>query len=131
MEIDRRAAVAAVAGLIAGVSITVAVAQSSMFDPAIVAPHIYETTLDNESVRVLSVTTRNGETAPLHSHPDRVVVYLTSCAWMETAEDGRARMESYTPGDVVWAAQETHGGETSNVVHDCKSLQIELKDGAR
>jgi hypothetical protein len=115
-------------GLVAGSLLSVAIAQKSMFDPAIVAPHIYETTLENDRVRVLSVTTRNGETASLHSHPDRVVVYLSSCAWMESTDDGKTQMESYTAGDVVWAERETHGGDTSNVVHDCNSLEIELKE---
>ena len=128
MTIDARITVAAISGLLAGVCISASFAQQSMFDPAIVAPHIYETKLENDRVRVLSVTTRNGETPPLHSHPDRVVVYLTSCAWMETTDDGKAQMESYTAGDVVWAESVTHGGETSKVVHDCISLEVEIKD---
>ncbi len=128
MTLDSRVVIATLSGIAAGVCISTAIAQSSMFDPAIVAPHIYETTLENDQVRVLSVTTRNGETPPLHSHPGRVIVYLTSCAWMEETADGKTQMESYTGGDVVWAEPVTHGGDTSNVVHDCKSLEIEIKD---
>ena len=117
-----------ISGILLGASFTIAMAQGSMFDPAIVAPHIYETTLENDRVRVLKATTRNGETPPLHSHPDSVVVYLTSCAWMQTDDEGRSEMESYDAGDVVWVGRVTHGGETSKVVHDCLSLQIELKE---
>ena len=127
MQSSWRLAITLVIGFVAGVAVTSALAQRSMFDPALVAPHIYETTLENERVRVLKATTRNGETPPLHSHPDRVIVYLTSCAWM-VETDGRTEMESYDAGDVVWAERVTHGGETSNVVHDCLSLQVELKD---
>ena len=128
MAMGLRLPVAIAVGIVAGALMTTSLAQRSMLDPAIVAPHIYEATLENEHVRVLKVTTRNGETAPLHAHPNRVIVYLSSCAWMEDDDDGKKQMESYATGDVVWAERITHGGETSNVVHDCLSLEIELKD---
>lgn len=97
-------------------------------DPVKAAPHIYQVKLENEQIRVLDVTIRNGEMSPLHSHPDRLVVYLNSCAWLETTGDGKRRMQSYTTGDVVWEPGMMHGGEPSNVVHDCRQLEIELKD---
>lgn len=110
-----------------GIAIGRATAQLSALDPVKVAPHIYETILDNDRVRVLKVTDRNGETPPLHSHPDRVVVFLSPCAWMEAAADRQTTMQSYRLGDVVWAPRTTHGGETSRVVQDCSLLEIELK----
>ena len=113
-------------GLLLILSLATAVAQSPALDPVRVAPHIYESLLDNERVRVLKVTDRNGETAPLHAHPDRVVVFLSPCAWLETAADGQS-MQSYKLGDVLWADRITHGGETSNVVQECSLLEIELK----
>jgi quercetin dioxygenase-like cupin family protein len=102
-------------------------AQSPALDPVRVAPHIYELVLDNERIRVLKVTERNGETSPLHAHPDRVVVFLSPCAWLETAADGQQSMQSYRLGDVIWADRITHGGETSRVVQECSLLEIELK----
>lgn len=111
----------------ATLGIAVAAAQSPALDPPLVAPHIFETVLDNSRVRVLKVTERNGETAPLHSHPERVIVYLSPCAWMEVSPDGERQMESYRLGDVTWRNPSTHGGETSNVVQDCSMLEIELK----
>lgn len=114
-------------GLVAALGLAAARAQSPALDPVRVAPHIYETVLENERVRVLKVTDRNGETAPLHSHPDRVVVFLSPCAWLETAADGREAMQSYKLGDVLWAGRTTHGGETSRVIQECSLLEIELK----
>ena len=102
-------------------------AQSPALDPVRVAPHIYESVLDNERVRVLKVTERNGETSPLHAHPDRVIIFLSPCAWMEMAENGQNSMESFRLGDVIWADRVTHGGETSRVVQECSLLEIELK----
>ena len=97
-------------------------------DPARAAPHIYEVLFENDRVRVLDTTIRNGEMAPLHDHPDRLVVYLSACAWLETTGSGERRMQSYTIGDVVWEPGMMHGGEPSTVVHDCRQLDIELKE---
>lgn len=97
-------------------------------DPARLAPHIYEVLLENRRVRVLDVTIRNGETPPLHAHPDRLIVYLNSCAWLEKGPDGDDTMESYTTGDVVWKNRLQHGGESSPVINDCRQVEIELKE---
>ena len=107
--------------------IAVASAQSPALDPVNVAPHIYETVLENGQVRVIKVTERTGETPPLHEHPDRVLVYLSPCAWLEETPDGKKSMQSFRLGDVQWADAITHGGVTSTVVQECSLLAIELK----
>ena len=95
-------------------------------DPLQVAPHIYELDLENEKVRVLRQTVRNGETQPAHAHPDRVIVYLQSCAWLEDDGNGGERMQLFKIGEAVWAPAETHGGTTVDVVQECKILEIEI-----
>ena len=95
-------------------------------DPVRVAPHIYELAFENEKVRVLLQTVRNGETQPLHAHPDRVMVYLQSCAWLEDDGNGGEKMQLFKIGEDVWAPAETHGGTTADVVQECKILEIEL-----
>jgi hypothetical protein len=99
----------------------------SALDPVKVAPHIYELAFENDKVRVLKKTIRNGETPLLHAHPDRVIVYLNPCAWMVEDTVGGTRMESYGFGEPVWAPAETHGGITATVVQQCSVLEIELK----
>jgi hypothetical protein len=96
-------------------------------DPVRVAPHIYELEFENEQVRVIRQTIRNGETQPLHAHPDRVLVYLQTCAWMEEDAQGGRTMQEFKYGAVVWADAETHGGKTATVVQECKIVQVELK----
>jgi hypothetical protein len=96
-------------------------------DPVRVAPHIYELEFENEQVRVIRQTIRNGETQPLHAHPDRLLVYLQTCAWLEDDGQGGERMQSFEYGAVAWADAETHGGNTANVVQECKILEVELK----
>ncbi len=96
-------------------------------DPVRVAPHIYELAFENDKVRVLKKTIRGGETPPLHAHPDRVIVYLNPCAWMQNDANGEQHMESYKFGEPTWAPAETHGGITANVVQTCVIVEIELK----
>lgn len=116
-----------VSGALFALGLTTSSAQTPALDPVRVAPHIHAAVLDNDRVRVLKVTNRNGETPPLHEHPDRVVVFLSPCAWMETTDGGEKAMQSFKLGDVVWAGRITHGGETSRVVQECSLLEIELK----
>jgi hypothetical protein len=96
-------------------------------DPVRVAPHIYELAFENDKVRVLKKTIRGGETPPLHAHPDRVIVYLNPCAWMENDEAGGQHMESYKFGEPTWAPAETHGGVTANVIQTCVIVEVEIK----
>ena len=102
-------------------------ATPGVLDPIEVAPHIYEMAFENDKVRVLKQTIRPGEWPPVHSHPDRVVVYLNPCAWMEDEPGGKRRMESYKFGTPVWAPAESHGGITATVVQQCSVVIVELK----
>ena len=101
-------------------------ATPAALDPVNVAPHIYELAFENDRVRVLRKTIRPGETPPLHAHPDRVIVYLNPCAWMQQDADGSQHMESFKFGTPVWAPAETHGGVTANVVQQCVIVEVEL-----
>ncbi len=102
-------------------------AASSPLDPVRVAPHIYSIAFENDKVRVLKATIRTGETPPLHAHPDRVVVFLNPCAWLEEDDQGNTTMLSYKFGEPLWSPAETHGGVTARVVEQCSLLEIELK----
>lgn len=107
---------------------TAGLAAISPLDPLSAAPHIYELAFENDKVRVLKKTLRNGETPPLISQPDRVVIYLNPCAWLVETADGSKHMESFKFGTPVWAPANTHGGVTSNVVQECRVIEVELKD---
>ncbi len=96
-------------------------------DPVLVAPHMYDLAFENDKVRILKATIRNGETPPLHAHPDRVIVYLNPCGWLEIDGKGGTRMRSYKFGVPVWAPADTHGGVTASVIEQCSLLEIELK----
>ena len=106
--------------------IAVGVAATSPLDPLRAAPHIYELAFENDRVRVLKRVVRNGETPPLVSQPDRVVVYLNPCAWMVEDESGK-RMESFGFGEPTWQPANTHGGDTANVIEECHIVEVELR----
>ena len=99
----------------------------SVLDPVKAAPHIYELEFENERVRVLRRTLRQRENAPLVAQPDRVVIYLNACAWLEDDGQGGQRMRSYKFGEPTWAPAGSHGGETPNVVQTCQIVEVELK----
>jgi hypothetical protein len=91
-----------------GLGLAVGVAATSPLDPLRAAPHIYELAFENDRVRVLKRLVRSGETAPLISQPDRVVVYLNPC-------------------EPTWQPANTHGGNTANVIEECHIVEVELK----
>ena len=111
-----------VLGFTAGVA-----ASQSVLDPVRAAPHIYELAFENERVRVLKRTLRKQETAPLVSQPDRVVIYLNPCGWLEDDGRGGERMRSYGFGEPSWADAGSHGGTNPNVVETCHIVEVELK----
>ena|GEM_PF-1456146 len=94
-------------------------------DPVKVAPHIFSLEFENEHVRVVKQILRRGETQPLHAHPDRLLVYLQTCAWMEDDGQGGKRMQEFKYGDVAWATAITHGGTNAEVIQECRILEIE------
>jgi hypothetical protein len=106
--------------------LAVGMAATSPLDPLRAAPHIYELAFENESVRVLRRIVRSGETPPLVSQPDRVVIYLNPCAWMVDDSAGK-HMESFRFGEPTWQPANTHGGNTSNVIEECHIVEVELK----
>ena len=128
MRIALVAVLAVAFGLAVGVTLNGASAQPAL-DPPVVAPHIFSLVFENERVRVLKVTERQGETQPLHRREDRVVVHLNSCAWTYEDADGGTRMASYKPGDAYWRDAAVLGGRPPDQVQDCILLEIELKDG--
>ncbi len=76
-------------------AVVVGAAVPKPLDPVMVAPHIYELVFENQKVRVLRQTVRNGETSPLHGHLDRVMVYQQSGAWLEDDGDGGEQMQLF------------------------------------
>jgi hypothetical protein len=118
---------AAIALFAAGIAVGSAQIPAAL-DPVKVAPHMYQLAFENERVRVLKRTIRNGETPPLVSQPDRVVIYLNPCAWIEDDGQGGERMQDFKFGTPTWQPANTHGGDTYDVIQECRVIEVELRD---
>ena len=96
-------------------------------DPAVVAPEEFAVDFENERVRVLRVTVEVSAAPGPHSHPERVVVFLTPCTWLEPGEDGAVLEETNRAGEVHWMGAMVHEGGPNHVKETCELLEIELK----
>jgi quercetin dioxygenase-like cupin family protein len=100
-------------------------ASAAAQDPAKVASDIYKVRLDNARVRVLEVTGKAGQKAPMHKHPGYVVYSLGggSVRFID-AKGAAGDPTDMQPGSAMWRDAETHGSE---VVSDIHALLFELK----
>jgi quercetin dioxygenase-like cupin family protein len=93
-------------------------------DPAKVASDIYKVRLENASVRVLEVTGKAGQKAPMHRHPGYVVYNLADGSVRFTDAKGATSDAPLKAGEAMWRDAESHASE---VVTDIHALLFELK----
>lgn len=96
-------------------------------DPMQAASNVYKKTLlDNESVRVMEIEFKVGETAATHSHPNHFVYVTQGGQLTITGADGKAQVVDVKAGDTLWMDATTHTGKnTGNTV--IKGVVAELK----
>jgi hypothetical protein len=102
-------------------------AQQSNLDPTVVAPEEFATVLENERIRVVRVIVVDGTKPARHSHPDRVVIFVNQCTWIETDDDGSIFEETYAAGEVSWQEAIIHESYPNRVKDTCELLEVELK----
>jgi len=102
-------------------------AQELNIDPTVVAPEEFMTVFENDRVRVVRVIVVDGTRPARHSHPDRVVIFVSPCTWLETADDGSIEEEPYPAGAVSWQEAITHESYPNQVKETCELLEVELK----
>src|SRR5215216_6218507 len=93
-------------------------------DPAKVAPDVYKVRLNNARVRVLEVTGKAGQKAPMHHHPGYVVYNLADGSVRFTDAKGATSDATLKAGEATWRDAENHASE---VVSDIHALLFELK----
>lgn len=79
-------------------------------DPTTTDPDKYKVVFENDRVRVLEYRDRPGDRTSDHSHPDSVMVTLSSFERRLISGD-RAVDVSKEPGEVNWLSAQTHAGE--------------------
>lgn len=112
-------------GAIDGLASGVARAQ----DVVQVAGDSHSVLIDNAQVRVLSVTIKPGQKAPMHSHPANVSYVISGAKLRITTPDGKSVEKEPKTGATTWSEATTH--EVENIgTTELKQVQIELKNPA-
>ncbi len=94
-------------------------------DPIRTDPDLYTVMFENERVRVLEYRDRPGDRTCEHSHPDMVIIPLTTFSRRLTVGGRTVEIEK-TKHDAGWVDAQTHIGEN---IGDTEShaLFVELK----
>jgi quercetin dioxygenase-like cupin family protein len=102
------------------------VAAAAAQDPVKVDPKHYRVTLENENVRVLRISVPPHESAPMHSHPASVLIWITDSHIKLIHPDGKTDEAFRKAGQTNWSEAEVHAGENiGDTVSEC--VQVEFK----
>jgi len=97
-------------------------------DPAKVSPEHYKVEIDNQYVRVIRATRGPREKAPMHVHPENVLIFLTPVHQRITAANGMVMELKKNAGDVVFSGPVKHEEESLSD-QPMEVIIIELKPG--
>jgi len=97
-------------------------------DPTEVSPELYTTVFENERVRVLKYRDVPGDCTKPHTHPDSVMVTLSSFRRRISA-GGRSVEVELPAGAVRWLGAQEHTGENIGDT-ETVSIFVELKEPA-
>ena len=97
-------------------------------DPTEVSPELYTTVFENERVRVLKYRDVPGDCTKPHTHPDSVMVTLSSFRRRISA-GGRSVEVELPAGAVRWVGAQEHTGENVGDT-ETVSVFVELKEPA-
>jgi len=97
-------------------------------DPTEVSPELYATVFENDRVRVLQYRDAPGDRTKPHTHPDSVMITLSSFRRRISA-GGRSVEVELPAGAVRWVGAQEHAGENIGDT-ETVSIFIELKEPA-
>jgi hypothetical protein len=95
-------------------------------DPTQTDPDKYKVVFENERVRVLEYRDRPGDRTSPHSHPDSVMVTLSSFE-RRLVHGGRETDVRLEAGQARWIAAQEHSGENIGST-ESHSFFVELKE---
>jgi len=98
-------------------------------DPVSVDPSDVKVTFENEQIRVLHARYPPHQKIATHSHPSRVVVYITDMHAVVTSASGATEELRYKAGDSRWSEPVTHSVENLEDT-PFEIVEIELKNSA-
>jgi quercetin dioxygenase-like cupin family protein len=98
-------------------------------DPVSVDPADVKVTFENEQIRVLHARYAPHQKLAMHSHPARVVVYITDIHALITSANGAKEELRMKAGDMRWSEPVAHSVENLEDV-PFEIAEIELKNAA-
>ena len=104
-----------------------AAASASAQDVVQVAGDSHKVLLENAQVRVLAVSLKPGQKAPMHSHPANVSYVLSDGKLRVTMPDGKTVEREPKAGTASWGEPVTHAVENIGTT-EFTQVQIELKN---
>ena len=90
------------------------------------APEQTTLIMENERVRVFSVTFKPGQKTIMHSHPNHVVYVLKDGKLKVTLPDGNINEVSLKAGQAIWMEAGQHAVENPGKT-EVKNVIVELK----
>lgn len=94
-------------------------------DPTVASPELYRVVLENDRVRVLEYRDRPGDHTRPHTHPDSVMVTLSSFRRRISSGERSVDVE-LGAGEVRWLGAQEHSGENIGDT-ETVSIFVELK----
>lgn len=98
---------------------------AEFLDPVVVDGDHYRLEFENDSLRVLRENLAGGDVGAMHSHRDRVSVYLKDAEVELTPRGGEPSTGAIVAGSAAWGEGTTHVGRP---LSDIENLSIELQD---
>ena len=94
-------------------------------DPTVTNPNKYKVIFENDKVRVLEYKDKPGDKTTPHSHPDSVMITLSSCSRKLHFDDKELDVQKQL-GEASWLPAQTHVGENTGST-DTHAIFVELK----
>jgi hypothetical protein len=93
-------------------------------DSTEVDPEGHRIVLETDHVRVLEVRLPAGRQVPMHSHPPRVIVAISSFRLKSIDSQGRVTVVDRRAGEALWSDGQEHAAEMMTDVH---VIEVEVK----
>jgi hypothetical protein len=94
-------------------------------DSTVADPDGHQVTFENERIRVIEGRFAEGATSPMHSHPDRIIISLSSYRLKSIDPDGNETILDLRPGQVVWSDALAHATEV--IAGSGHVIDVEIK----
>ena len=91
-----------------------------------VAPESAKIVFENDTIRVIEITMKKGQSIPMHSHGRGFTYSLNEGKMRSTREDGKSKVFKVPKGDSSWS-EEGESHSVDNLGGTLRELSVEFK----